>query len=162
MQDILKRCEVQPKEDGDSFPETQSHTRNTKKLRKCQGPKPIRFLTCHHRLRIGIALQNKVSLPGCRRRCEGCEWRIVDGWIRVDVADVALSRGVAIDAATAAARSPRIRGGQLRVAIPRPEQTSKNQKDMISMIPMINAYLQNIYRYISCHIPNIQDDITIM
>ena len=29
VQDILKRCEVQPKEDGDSFPETQSHTRSS-------------------------------------------------------------------------------------------------------------------------------------
>eukprot|EP00434_Breviolum_minutum_P010753 symbB.v1.2.009484.t1/scaffold602.1/size182573/8 len=55
FEDILKRCEVQPKEDGDSFPD----------------------------------------------------------WYRPP------EQGVAIDAATAAARSPRIRGGQLRVAIPR-------------------------------------------
>ena len=44
------------------------------------------------------------------------------GWIRVDVA---LSPGVAIDAATATAGSPRICGGQHGVAIARPEQKSR-------------------------------------
>ena len=35
VQDILKRCEVQPKEDGDSFPETPLHTRNSENANVC-------------------------------------------------------------------------------------------------------------------------------
>lgn len=69
--------------------------------------------------------------------------------------------GVPLDAATAAAGPPGSRGGQLSVAIPRPEQTSNNRKDMISMLSM-HIYRMYIYIYVSLHIPNIQDDINIM
>ena len=44
---------------------------------------------------------------------------------RVDDVDVVLPRGVALDPATAAAGPSRVGGGQLRVAIARPEQKAE-------------------------------------